>query len=574
MLTTDVLILGGGGAGARAAIAVDDAGGRCLLVSKGPVAHSGATPMACPSYQAAAAMEDPRDNEEVAFDDTLVEGRHLGDENLIRALTTEATDRALDMESYGVKFRKTAGKLFQVSHPGHSFPRNLVIKGCGYSMMFHMRRELMKRTGVTLMEDAFATRLIKRDGRVVGATVLDLTTGEVVDIRAGAVVIATGGYPELWLRTDTTPELTGDGQALAFDAGAELVDMEMMLYYPTCLTAPEEIAGTLVQYEGLVEPTLCGGAFLNGLGEPFLPPGRLPVRDVMMRLMFKEIDEGRGTPSGGVYIDLRKSPKPMTEIRKLLRKLDSLPYRNLADLNIDIAEQPIEVAPATHFTLGGIRIDEWGRTSVPGLYACGEAAGNVHGANRTSGNALAETQVFGERAGRVAAEEATQISVRTDGSDEVVAETVRVRTATEAPGADALRPRVVKQAVKELMHLHLGHQRNAAGMSAALAELERLRTDLVPRIRAVPAEVFNYELQEALEASVMVEVADLVVRSALERRESRGHHFRTDFPETDPDWLRHTVVRRDEHGSVELTTAPVVRIPRITTGEKEAASVV
>jgi len=568
------LVLGGGGAGARAAIAADDAGRRCLIVTKGPVAHSGATPMACPSYQAAAAMEDPRDSAETAFFDTSQEGRDLGDDDLIHALVTEATDRALDLERYGVKFRKTDGRFFQVTHPGQSFPRNLVIKGCGYSMMFQMRRELERRPGIALMEDAIATRLLVRDGRVIGAAVLDLRSGEVADIRAGAVIIATGGYPELWLRTDTTPELTGDGQALALAAGAELVDMEMMLWYPTCLTAPEEIAGTLVQYEGLVNPDYCGGAFLNARGDPFLPPGRLPVRDVMMKLMFTEIDEGRGTATDGLYIDLRQSAKPMSEIRRILRKLDSLPYHNLADLNIDIAEQPIEVAPATHYTLGGVRIDAWGRTSVPGLYACGEAAGNVHGANRTSGNALTETQVFGRRAGLTAAQEAVVPTGPAAEAPEVADERARVSALFVAGPGYALRPREVKQALKQVMHEHLGHHRDERGMSRALDQISELRRDRLPRVRVTAGAVFNYELQEALEATAMLDVAETVVLSGLERRESRGHHWRSDFPGSEPGDLRHTTVRR-VGDRLQLGRAAVRRIDRsVLATEGNVANVV
>lgn len=561
VVTTDVLVIGGGGAGCRAAIAVDDSGSRCVMVTKGPVAHSGATAMACPSYQAAAAMQDPRDSTAQAFVDTSREGRFLGDEDLVHAMVSEATDRATDMEGYGVKFRRNGNRLLQVTHPGQSFPRTLVIKGAGYSMMFYLRRELLRRPGIKLVEDALVTRLIMREGRVVGADVLDLTTALVTEIRAGAVIIATGGYPELWLRTDTTPELTGDGQKLALDAGAELVDMEMMLWYPTCLTAPQQINGTLVQYEGLLNPEYCGGVMLNARGETILPPGVPPVRDVMMRIMFTELDEGRGTESGGVYIDLRASQKPMAEIRKLLRRLDSLPYHNLADLGVDIAEEPIEVAPATHFTIGGIRIDVWGRTTVPGLYACGEAAGNVHGANRTSGNALTETQVFGARAGKVAAEDAA-IVARFVGSesDETSDERMRVTRLLDE-GANSLRPRVVKQSVKHIMDAHVGHRRDHDGMTLALGKLQRLRTDELPRMRAARAPGFHYELQEAIEAIVMVDVAEVVIASALSRTESRGHHWRTDHPDTDPDWLRHTVVRKDGN-SITMGTTAVTRIER------------
>ena len=555
-IETDVLVIGGGGAGARAALAADDAGSRCVLLTKGPVAHSGATPMACPSYQATA-MGVAGDTVAQAFEDTMAEGRGLADEPLALAMVAEAGERARDLERYGVRFRRDGERFLQVTHPGQSHPRNLVIKGAGYSMMFHLRRELERRTGVALVEDAMVTTLAVRDGRVVGAVAVDLHDGSLIEVAAHAVVLATGGYPELWWQTDTTPELTGDGQALALWAGAELVDLEMMLWYPTCLTSPEEIVGTLVQYEGLITPEYCGGKLLNGLGREFLPPGRPPVRDVMMKLMFTEIDEGRATASGGLAIDLAASPKPMSEIRRLLRRLDSLPYRNLADLGIDIATEPIEVAPATHFTIGGVRIDEWGRTSVPGLYACGEAAGNAHGANRTSGNALAETQVYGQRAGRVAAEEAAD-GPHAELDVELQREADRV-AGLLAPGPGCIRPRLVKQRLKHVVHTGLGHRRDESGMRAAVASIVELRSEMLPRVRASTGQGFMYELQEALEVRAMLDLAEAVALSAIERTESRGHHWRTDFPEATPGSAYHTSVVA-ERDRLRVGRQPVLRL--------------
>src|SRR5215203_4848331 len=444
MVQTDVLIIGGGGAGVRAAIAADDAGARVAMLVKGQVAHSGLTSMACPSYQAAFSLEEPEDSPEIAFEDVTKEGRYLGDENLIKALVEEATERALEMERFGVKLTKTEeGRTFQVIHPGQTYARNLVIRGCGYGMMVGLRRELLRRPQIQTFEDFVATRLLVDGGRVAGAVAFNLRTAEVVVFAAPAVVIATGGYEEIMAFTDTEPGASGDGTALALRAGATLVDLEMMLFYPTCLVWPDEVRGTLVQYEGLLGPRYLAGRMLNGRGDEFLPEVKeryaLPVRDIMMKAMFKEIDEGRGTPHGGVYIDLRRSPRSREEVFALLHKLDSLPYNELRYLGVDITQEPIEVKPGTHFCLGGININERTESTIPGLYAAGEVSGNLHGANRTSGNALAETQVFGARAGQYGAEYARRAASPIAQPDAVTEEVARLNDLLrERP--DPIRP--------------------------------------------------------------------------------------------------------------------------------------
>jgi succinate dehydrogenase/fumarate reductase flavoprotein subunit len=557
----------------RAAIAAAERGVHVIVLVKGQVAHSGATPMAG-SYQASVAMGEPEDSPETAFDDTRREGRYLGDENLIKVVTDEATARALDMERYGVKLAKEDGKYVQVLHPGHSFARNLLIRGLGYGMMFGLRRELLRHPEIRTLEDVFATRLLMRGGRVAGALVLDQRTSSVFAIRARSVVLAAGAYHALYAFNDSEPGATGDGVAMAMSVGATLVDLEMILYYPTCLTWPDEMAGTLVQYEGLLGPQALGARMLNGQGQEFLPMSqrayRLPVRDVAMRAMFQEIDEGRGTPHGGVYIDLTGVARTPEQIHALLQKEDFLPYDALRDLGIDVTRQPIEVRPGVHFCMGGVRIDERTETSVPGLYAAGEVTGNMHGANRMSGNALAETQVFGARAGEYAADYAASATHPELDAAAVRAEIAGMKSYLESK-SDPIRPIRLKRRLQALMDREVGHRRSAEGMAAALAEVRRMRAEELPRVQAVATANYNYEWQEALELENMLDIAEAVVLSADMRKESRGHHFRTDFPEDREEWMKHTTVRRDADGKLQLGSAPVVRLRSAVRQETERA---
>lgn len=563
---TDILVIGGGGAAVRAALAATDAGAQVAMLVKGQIGHSGLTAMACPSYQAAAAMEEPEDTPDIAFDDVVREGRYLGDENLIRALVEEATERALDMERYGVKLTKSEkGQLLQVMHPGHSYARNLVIRGCGYGMMIGLRRELLRRPAIQTFEDFAATRLLMDGDRVAGCVSINLRTAEIVVFQARAVILATGGYEELMEFTDTEPGASGDGTALALHAGARLTDMEMMLFYPTCLVWPDEVRGTLVQYEGLLGPRYLAGQMVNGKGEHFLPHIEaryaLPVRDTMMRAIFKEIDEGRGTPHGGVFIDIRESPRSKEEVFELLHTLDSLPYTELRDLGIDVMQQPIEVKPGTHFCLGGVRIDEKTQTNLKGFYAAGEVAGNVHGANRTSGNALAETQVFGARAGEFAGAFAMSADAPKIDLTQVNDEIERVQSFLR-PRANAIRPIELRKQLQQLMQKNMAHLRDEAGMTETLETIRRWRAEDLPRVQANFTPPYAREWQDALEISNMLDVAEVVVVSALERKESRGHHFRTDFPDTLDAWLRHTTIEQDSAGALKTGTADVVRMPK------------
>lgn len=553
----DVLVIGGGGAGTRAAIEADIRGASCAILSKGPISHCGLTPLAYPSLQAALGHGDPRDNPELHFQDTVREGRGLGDENLMRVMADEVVQRVYDLERYGVKFKKVNGKFFQVIHPGQTYPRNVFISAGGYGMIAGLRSELLRHKRVRVLEYYMAVRLFTQGGKVVGCLALDLVEGKFVLFSAKSTILATGGYEELWELTDTAPDATGDGNTLAYKAGAEMVDMEMMLYYPTVLISPESARGVLVQYETLLEQRYLAGKILNAKGDEFLPPGPLPVRDIFIRAIFDEIIQGRGTPGGGVIIDITKSSKSKAEVDRLIKELIAVPYGNLKKLGIDLKTMPIEVAPGSHYIIGGARINERTETSIEGLYAAGEVSGNIHGANRISGNALAETQVFGARAGIFASERAR--AVRNFGEidkGEVEAEMEKIARYREVkPGG--LRPVKIKREIKKIMSQVVGRTRDESGLKEAISRLSRMKEELLPKIQCSNEIYCNQDWREAIEADMMMDVALIVCHGAEMRKESRGHHYRTDYPQPDDAWRKHTIIKL-EGGQLTRSTAPVV----------------
>jgi succinate dehydrogenase/fumarate reductase flavoprotein subunit len=555
----DALIVGGGGAGTRAAIAADNTGAKVALISKGPIARSGATPLAFTSYQAAFGHSDPRDNPKVHFDDAVREGRYLGDQHLIEAMVIEAQERALDLERYGVKFMKQDdGTFYQAYHPGETYPRNLMIQGGGYAMMVGLRKELRKHPQVQVFEDHVLTKLLRRDDEIVGAMALDLRTGCCRAFRAKSVILATGGYHQLWKKNDVSPDLAGDAIAQAYLVGAELVDMEMAMFYPTLYFYSDYDQGLVVVYEWFLEERYLDGRLVNALGEEFLPPGKPPVRDRLSRAIFDEVEAGRATERGTVFIDINRSPKSEQERAKVFRQLVGGPGKNLLNLGLDVTKDLIEVAPGVHYTLGGIRINEWGETNLPGLYAAGEVASNVHGANRVSGNALAATQVFGARTGRHAAERAKVMPLPELPAAQVQEEFERV-FGLKTPRKDGIRPVEVKRHLQAIIEKYVGPTRNAEGLKTALLEIQNLRQQAAGRLDVVDVPIYNNAWREALEIDSMLVLAKVVAETALLRQESRGHHHRSDYPESDDSWLKHTLAFRRTGESV-YATAPVIRL--------------
>ncbi len=523
---TDILVIGGGGAGIRAAIAAAELGKQVVLLSKGPLSRSGITPVAGEGVEGAV---NPGDSVELHFEDTVKAGRGLADENLVQALTQDSIDRIHDLENYGAKFKRNADGSYATSlRPGQTHSRNLFIMGGGYGLAASLFRKMGQLPSIVLRDDAMALKFLLQDRRVTGVVYLDLRTGGVHVIEARATILATGGYEELWPFTDTPPDTTGEGLAIAYQAGALAMDLEMVLYYPGVVVHPPSARGWLVQYEYILNPDLLDGRVLNGRGEVFVKG--FPARDEFIAAIREQVKQGQASPHGGFYVDLSQSRFPREVLTERLQGWLHQ-FTNLKQVGIDLRDQKLEMAPGAHYCLGGVQIDEWGRTSLGGLFAAGEVTANVHGANRISGNALSETQVFGLRSAQSACEDAARQSFPAGNHEAEVLGEYRTIEGWKAGKEKGLRPIELKTRLQALMDRHVGLERDEKGLDLALSEVRRLREDELPRMTVTPARRFCYEVQEAYEIRAMLDLAEVVILSALERRETRGHHYRLDYPQ-------------------------------------------
>ncbi len=549
MIETHLLIVGAGAAGAMAAIEAARCGADVLLCTKGIMGRTGITPLSSNVFQAVIHADDSPHS---YFQDTVRGGRHLSDQNLVEVMAEGSSSAFQELMKFGVQFQTEGGVLHQRTMAGHSNPRAVFIVGRGQGLMVGLRKEAARHPNLTILEDFTVTRLLTRDGRISGAVALEMRGGDLRVIRAGAVLLATGGNEALWPFYDTGPDSTGDGYSLAYRAGAELIDMEMVLHYPTVLLHPSEVRGTMISYELYLNPALAGGRLTNIRGEDILGSGPMPTRDVLVRAILDEIEAGRAAPHGGLYIDLRSSSKSREEILHWIVRGHG--YRHLTEMGLNPLEERLEVAPACHFTLGGIRINERGMSNVAGLFAAGECAANLHGANRLSGNALTEAVVFGAVAGREAASLAKDAPAPRIDREQVRREEERVMG---LKGEGGLPPSLLTRRVRQVMGRYLGLRRGGTGLKRALAEIESLKMEILPRLRALGPRSYNPAWAEAIHSPGMLMNAEMVARSALLREESRGHHLREDFPETDDRrWLRHTLLK-DGGSEISLTTAPI-----------------
>jgi fumarate reductase (CoM/CoB) subunit A len=560
---TDVLVVGGGGAGARAALEATDLGADVIIVSKGPIARSGVTPIAGGDIVAALGYSNPLDNSKIHAADLIKEGRGLADHNLTKVLTEEAPRCIFDLINWGVKFKEEGGNIFQFKNPGETYPRSMSIKGKGFGMMQALRKALKKAAHCRILEDFLVTRLINCDNQIVGAVGLHLCSGELTVIEAKATVLATGGNLQLWPHSDTPEECTGDGYALAADCGAELIDMEMILYYPLVLTEPESARGTIISYEHYLDPDLCGGRLINKNGEGFLPSGKPPGRDIIIQMIFAEINAGRGL-NEAVLLDLSYSPDVKEKAYIINKKYLSETDRHLRRIGVDLLEKPVYVAPATHYTLGGIRIDSFGKSTVEGLFAAGEVTGNVHGANRMAGNALTETQVFGRRTGLAAAKYSARlknIHINSPGNKEAAREKEHLAKLLRNKSSCRVTPYELKSKLKETMGSFVGFPRTQGGLIEAVSRIQDLRSHINDGLYIEEGLIYNLALTEALELEKMLTTAELVARSALLRNESRGHHFRADFPNTDKqNWCKHTRIKSTGRSGFSLDTIDIDKV--------------
>lgn len=549
----DILIIGGGGAGIRAAIAAAELGRRVILISKGPLSRTGITPVAAEGVEGAV---NEGDSPDLHYEDTIKAGRGLADENLVHALAQDSVARVYDLESYGAKFKRNADGSFATSlRPGQTHSRNLFIIGGGYGLAASLFRKMCRFPNVLLIDDAIVIKLLLQDGKAAGAIYLDIRTGEVHVVRARSTILAIGGYEELWPFTDTPPDTTGEALALAYRAGAHLIDLEMVLYYPGVVAYPPAARGWLVQYEYILNPDILDGRMLNGKGELFIQG--FPARDEFMRAVRDQVKRGTASPHGGFYVDLSRS-RYSREV--LTERLESWlhQFSNLKQVGIDLRDHKLEMAPAAHYCLGGIKIDEMGRTNIEGLFAAGEATGNVHGANRISGNALSETQVFGNRAAQQACEFAAKVDILPRSYGTEVLNEYKTINGWKATKDKGLRPIELKSRLQSMMAQYVGLERDGQSLNDGLAEVRKLRGDVLPLLTVLPIRRFCYEIQEAYEIRGMLDLAEIVILSALERKETRGHHYRLDYPQTDKTPY-HTSIRFIE-GEHRLATIPVAKI--------------
>jgi succinate dehydrogenase / fumarate reductase, flavoprotein subunit len=551
----DVLIIGAGGAGLRAAIEALAQGARVGVVCKSLLGKAH-TVMAEGGIAAAMSNVDKADDWRTHFRDTMRGGKFLNNWRMAQLHAQESPERVRELEQWGALFDRTAdGEILQRAFGGHTFKRLCHV---GDRTGLEMIRTLQDR-GVQMGFDVFmectVTRLLKDGDRIAGAFCYWREQGRFVIFKAKSVVIATGGIGKAWKITSNSWEYTGDGMALAYEAGAELMDMEFVQFHPTGMVWPPGVQGILVTEAVRGE----GGTLRNKNGERFMErydPKKmeLSTRDVVSRAIYTEVREGRGTEHGGAYLDI--SQKPADYVKK---KLPSMYHQFLELADVDITKGPMEVGPTCHYMMGGIRVDaETAQSSVPGLFAAGEAAAGLHGANRLGGNSLSDLLVFGRRAGLGAAEYAKRVGAPAISSSQVEEASREILAPFERASGE--NPYQVHSDLQAAMQSLVGIYRQEEDLQRALGEIEKLRARAA-RVRVEGSRMFNPGWHLARDLECMLTVTEAVTRSALARRESRGAHSRLDYPNLDDAWGKKNNVIVEKGGAMALFDVPVREMP-------------
>jgi succinate dehydrogenase / fumarate reductase flavoprotein subunit len=551
----DVLIIGAGGAGLRAAIEALAQGATVAVVCKSLLGKAH-TVMAEGGIAAAMANVDRSDDWRAHFRDTMRGGKFLNNWRMAQLHAQEAPERVRELEQWGALFDRTKdGDILQRAFGGHTFKRLCHV---GDRTGLEMIRTLQDRgvnLGIDVYMECAVTRLLKDADRVAGAFGYWRETGRFVVFKARSIVIATGGIGKAWRITSNSWEYTGDGMALAYDAGADLLDMEFVQFHPTGMVWPPGVQGILVTEAVRGE----GGILTNKDGERFMErydPEKmeLSTRDVVARAIYTEAKEGRGTEHGGAYLDI--SHKPPDYVKK---KLPSMyhQFRELAD--VDITKGPMEVGPTCHYMMGGIRVEaETAQATVSGLFAAGEAAAGLHGSNRLGGNSLSDLLVFGRRAGIAAAEQANQVA--SPAVDEAQIDEAAKEMLVPFERADGESPYDVHRDLQETMQNYVGIFRNEDDLKKGLSEIDKLK-ERAERLRVEGSRLFNPGWHLARDLKSMLTVSEAVAISALARRESRGAHSRIDYPKYDETWAKqNNIVSRDED-EMRLTHSPTSELP-------------
>jgi succinate dehydrogenase / fumarate reductase flavoprotein subunit len=586
----DVVVIGAGGAGLRAAIAAHDAGARTAIVCKSLLGKAH-TVMAEGGIAASMGNVYPDDNWQVHFRDTMRGGKMLNNWRMAQLHAQEAPERVMELEDWGALFDRTEdGLISQRDFGGHKYAR---LAHVGDRTGLEMIRTLQQRAvalGIDVFMELTVTELLldERDGqpRISGAFGYWRETGRFVTFEAPSVILATGGIGKSFKVTSNSWEYTGDGHALALRAGASLINMEFVQFHPTGMVWPPSVKGLLVTESVRGD----GGILKNSEGKRFMfdyipeffkaetadseeeadrwyddkknnrrPPELLP-RDEVARAINAEIKAGRGTPHGGIYLDIasRRSPE------FIRRRLPSMyhQFKELAD--VDITAEPMEIGPTCHYVMGGVEVDaDTELSAVPGLYAVGECSGGMHGSNRLGGNSLSDLLVFGRRAGESAAAHAVEVAARRPEVDPAdVKAAARAALAPFEHEGGRENPYTIQQDLQQTMNDLVGIIRTAAELEASLKEIERLK-ERAQRLVVEGHRQYNPGWHLALDLRNMLIVSESIARAALEREESRGGHTRDDFPGPDDVWgSKNLVVRLDAAGTgVDLAHQPLPVMP-------------
>ena len=552
----DVLVIGAGAAGMRAAIAASDEGASVCLVSKSLLGKAH-TVMAEGGAAAALGNADERDNWKVHFRDTIKGGKHLNNWKMAKIHAEQAPERILELERWGAVFDRTKdGKINQRNFGGHRYPRLAHVGDrTGLEIIRTVQDKVIHQDNIDIFMECTVATIITEDNQAVGALAYYRNNGEIVAIHAKAIVVATGGIGKAYRVTSNSWEYTGDGHSLAYLAGADLQDMEFIQFHPTGMVWPPSVKGTLVT-EGVRGE---GGVLLNNKGERFMfnyipeafaaetakdekeandwlkgiegamRPPELLTRDVVAKAIMKEVKEGRGSPHGGAFLDIANRQ----DADYIKKKLPSMyhQFKELGDL--DITEEPMEVGPTTHYMMGGITVDaETGASSLKGMYAAGEAAAGLHGANRLGGNSLSDLLVFGNISGRAAANFALnteEISFSKSKLKKAANEIIDCFSDTKTEN-----PYHLHRELQDIMEMHAGIVREEESLNEGIEKLKDL-SRRVENAKATGDRSYNPSWHLCLDMKNMIITSLAVAEAAKERRESRGGHTRLDYPEYDKE---------------------------------------
>jgi succinate dehydrogenase/fumarate reductase flavoprotein subunit len=557
-VSTDVLIVGAGGAGMYAAISAVRQGSSVLLLDKSLVGRGGATIMAQMTVAAALGHEEP-DDCATHLRDTLEAGRGICNEELSALLCYDGPERILEMEEWGTRWARAGDRIRQEIAPGHSRKRCCYVDflNTGPAVAATLRRKVSELDPIRRLSNIAVVDLIVEDGRAIGAVGLNLAHGEFVTCHAKAIILAAGGLTKIYERNSASSNMGGEAYALALWAGAELIDMEFVQFFPIGHLAPRLVGMDPIMWDPFRYKL--GGKLLNGSFVEFVDRygavdfGKYTAtRDIAAYAILKEVEAGRGTPHGGAYLDFRHIPE--TQLRAAFGPV----IDRLLDNGIDLTKTPVEVGPTAHYHMGGIRVNARMETCVKGLYAAGEAVGGANGANRLSGNAITEAFVFGARAGAGAGEQAKTLSGNRDPKLAAVA-LDRIASLQPRGSIRGTAPVALQAELQKLMWEKAGPFRTGEKLSEVLQRIREMREQELPDIEIASDRAFNMDLQDWFELRAMLTTAEAVVSSALSRTESRGAHQREDYPNPDPLYLRNQVLQL-KNGTLRSSWVNPVRI--------------